>query len=100
MCRFLWYYPNALHCPIPKPQPTPQPTTTTKTVATTTTTTTTATVTVTEIPVPSDGYLQIFSNITAAVQADDFMTFGLVETVAGTNSRFSLMLTSSDNSLI
>ncbi|KAF9557012.1 hypothetical protein CPC08DRAFT_640812 [Agrocybe pediades] len=79
MCRLLDYYPNALHCP--KPKPTPSPTTTTKTVATTTTTTTTDTVTVTVTPVPSDGYVQIFSNITAAVQADDFMTFGLTETV-------------------
>ena len=81
MCRLLDYYPGALHCP--KPKPNPSPVTTTKTVATTTTTTTTATVTITETPVPSDGYIQIFSNITSAVQADDFMTFGLTETVDG-----------------
>jgi len=31
---------------------------------------------------PSDGYTQTFYNITAAVQADDYMTFGLVDTVA------------------
>lgn len=83
MCRFLWYYPDALHCPVPKPNPQPTTTTTTKTVLSTTTTTTTATVTITAAPVPSDGYIETFDNITAAVQADDFMTFGLVETVDG-----------------
>lgn len=96
MCRFLWYYPNALHCPSPNPHPgnpAPQPTktvtdTSTTTVVETTTTTTTATttttVTVTQPSNPTvDGYIPTFSNFTAAVQADDFMTFGLVETVAG-----------------
>ncbi|KDR70775.1 hypothetical protein GALMADRAFT_46054, partial [Galerina marginata CBS 339.88] len=51
MCRLLWYYPDALHF------------------------------TITVAPAPSDGYIETFDNITAAVQADDFMTFGLVETV-------------------
>ncbi|KDR67275.1 hypothetical protein GALMADRAFT_283615 [Galerina marginata CBS 339.88] len=80
MCRLLWYYPDALHCPVPKPKPEPTQTVT-KTVTTPTTTTTTATVTITVAPTPSDGYIETFDNITAAVQADDFMTFGLVETV-------------------
>ncbi|KAF8955848.1 hypothetical protein BDZ97DRAFT_1672913 [Flammula alnicola] len=86
MCRFLWYYPDVLHCPVPRPTPSPKPTSTitvTDTTTATTTTTTTATVTVTSTSTPTvDGYIPTFSNITAAVQADDFMTFGLVETVA------------------
>ncbi|KJA19552.1 carbohydrate-binding module family 1 protein [Hypholoma sublateritium FD-334 SS-4] len=98
MCRLLWYYPNALHCPTPLPYPPPPPVTTTDTVTSTKTTTTTATTTVTDTstttatktttttitaaPTPIDGYIETFDNITAAVQADDFLTFGLVETVA------------------
>lgn len=33
-------------------------------------------------PAPYDGYLQTFSNLTGAIQASDYMTFGLVDTVA------------------
>lgn len=31
---------------------------------------------------PANGWVQVFSGLTAAIQADDYMTFGLVDTVA------------------
>uniref|UniRef100_A0A8H8CEQ0 Uncharacterized protein n=1 Tax=Psilocybe cubensis TaxID=181762 RepID=A0A8H8CEQ0_PSICU len=57
ICKILDYFPYAIHCPHPPPPPPPPP--------------------------ANDGYTQTFSNITGATQADDFQTFGLVDTVAG-----------------
>jgi len=34
-------------------------------------------------PPPSDGYHQTFSNLTGATQAADYLTYGLVDTIAG-----------------
>ncbi|KAF8154066.1 hypothetical protein B0H34DRAFT_75558 [Crassisporium funariophilum] len=61
LCKILECFPGVLHCPIPPPphpphNPPPPP--------------------------PSDGYHQTFSNLTGATQAGDYMTFGLVDTVA------------------
>ncbi|TFK37656.1 hypothetical protein BDQ12DRAFT_607294 [Crucibulum laeve] len=54
ICKILKLFPFALQCPVPPP-PTPP---------------------------PSDGYHQTFSNLTGATQAGDYLTFGLVDTVA------------------
>ncbi|KAF9477455.1 hypothetical protein BDN70DRAFT_810616 [Pholiota conissans] len=85
ICKILPYFPHSLQCPKPIPPKPPHTTTTTKTVKTTSTKTTTVTVTTTTTaaptPTPTNGYTPTFSNITAAVQADDFLTFGLVETI-------------------
>ncbi|KAF9445460.1 hypothetical protein P691DRAFT_734959 [Macrolepiota fuliginosa MF-IS2] len=83
VCNWLNYFPGALHCP-PKypphyPPPPPHHTTTTSKHATTTTKSTSTTPTPT--PTPTNGYTPTFQNITSAVQADDFLTFGLVETI-------------------
>jgi len=67
ICQILKYFPHVLQCP-PKP---PNPTPTTSSAPSTTPT------------VPADGYTQTFSNLTGAVQADDYITFGLVDTAAG-----------------
>ncbi|PPQ90270.1 hypothetical protein CVT25_013095 [Psilocybe cyanescens] len=56
ICKILDFFPYALHCPHKPPPPPPPP--------------------------ANDGYTQTFSNITGATQADDFQTFGLVDTVA------------------
>jgi len=54
LCKILQFLPfDWLHCPV-KPPPTP----------------------------PSDGYTQTFANLTGATQADGYMTYGLVDTVA------------------
>ncbi|KDR74146.1 hypothetical protein GALMADRAFT_269631 [Galerina marginata CBS 339.88] len=53
ICRILEFFPFLLQCPVKKPP-----------------------------PPPNDGYTQTFSNLTGATQADDFQTFGLVDTVA------------------
>lgn len=55
VCNILKLFPRALQCPKKPPSN----------------------------PPPSDGYTQTFSNLTGATQAGDYMTFGLVETVAG-----------------
>uniref|UniRef100_A0A0W0EU92 Uncharacterized protein n=1 Tax=Moniliophthora roreri TaxID=221103 RepID=A0A0W0EU92_MONRR len=34
-------------------------------------------------PPPHDGYKQVFSEHDGAIQADDYLTFGLVDSVAG-----------------
>ncbi|KAF5334158.1 hypothetical protein D9758_014813 [Tetrapyrgos nigripes] len=60
ICKLLDLLPFCLHCPKPKPpphHPPPPP------------------------PPPSDGWSQTFSNLTAATQADGFLTFGLVDTI-------------------
>ena len=67
ICQILKYFPHVLQCPPNPPKPTP---TTSSTPSPTPT-------------VPADGYTQTFSNLTAAIQADDYMTYGLVDTVAG-----------------
>lgn len=55
ICKLLQLLPfNWLHCPV-KPPPTPPPT---------------------------DGYHQTFSNLTGATQAGDYLTYGLVDTIA------------------
>ncbi|KAF8064154.1 hypothetical protein FPV67DRAFT_204207 [Lyophyllum atratum] len=55
ICQILQLLPfDWLHCPV-KPPPTPPPT---------------------------DGYTQTFANLTGATQADGYMTYGLVDTVA------------------
>ncbi|KAF4612039.1 hypothetical protein D9613_003800 [Agrocybe pediades] len=54
ICKILKFFPYALQCPTPPHNPPPP---------------------------PNDGYTQTFSNITGATQADDFQTFGLVDTV-------------------
>ncbi|TFK69799.1 hypothetical protein BDN72DRAFT_767578 [Pluteus cervinus] len=59
ICRVLAFFPFHLQCPTPLPPPPPPPT-----------------------PPPSDGYHQTFSNLTGATQAADYLTFGLVDTVA------------------
>jgi hypothetical protein len=63
ICKILDLIPFIIHCPHEFPPPPPPPT-------------------YPPSPPPSDGYTPTFTNITAAVQADDFLTFGLVETVA------------------
>ncbi|KAF9445374.1 hypothetical protein P691DRAFT_675758 [Macrolepiota fuliginosa MF-IS2] len=63
ICEILDLIPYIIHCPHQFPPPPPPPHNPPPP------------------PPPSDGYNQTFSNITAAVQADDFLTFGLVETV-------------------
>ncbi|XP_006462998.1 hypothetical protein AGABI2DRAFT_194039 [Agaricus bisporus var. bisporus H97] len=60
ICRILDLIPFFIHCPHNYPHPPTDPTD----------------------PPPADGYTNTFHNISAAVQADDYMTFGLVETVA------------------
>ncbi|KAF5355187.1 hypothetical protein D9756_005310 [Leucocoprinus leucothites] len=93
ICDWLKWFPGVLHCP-PKypPYPPPKPPhhttttkppyhTTTKPPPYTTTEPTTTTTSTTPTPTPTNGYIPTFYNITAAVQADDYMTFGLVETV-------------------
>ncbi|KAF8200363.1 hypothetical protein BJ912DRAFT_1054728 [Pholiota molesta] len=90
LCEILQYFPHSLQCPKPIPKPPPHHTTTaTKTKTTTTTKTDTTTVTVTATtttsaaptPTPTNGYTPTFMNFTGAVQASDFLTFGLVETI-------------------
>ncbi|KAF8804172.1 hypothetical protein BYT27DRAFT_6711260 [Phlegmacium glaucopus] len=54
VCKHLKLYPNKLHCPPQYPPPPPPPT----------------------------GYTQTFSNLDGATQASDYMTYGLVDTVA------------------
>ncbi|KAJ2913111.1 hypothetical protein MD484_g7303, partial [Candolleomyces efflorescens] len=56
ICRLLDLLPLGFHCPKPPPPQPPNP--------------------------PSDGYTQTFSNLTGATQAGDYLTFGLVDTVA------------------
>ncbi|KAJ2920987.1 hypothetical protein H1R20_g16102, partial [Candolleomyces eurysporus] len=56
ICRLLDLLPLGFHCPKPPPPPTPNP--------------------------PSDGYTQTFNNLTGATQGGDYLTFGLVDTVA------------------
>jgi len=97
ICDILRYFPYSIQCPKPKPVPphtttavktTTRTTTQTSTVTATTTTTvvttatTTETITATPTPSPINGYIPTFTNISAAVQADDFLTFGLVDTIA------------------
>ncbi|KAF5348502.1 hypothetical protein D9756_009642 [Leucocoprinus leucothites] len=60
ICKILDLIPFIIHCPHEYPNPPTYPP---------------------GNPPPSDGYTPTFNNITAAVQADDYMTFGLVETV-------------------
>jgi len=67
ICRILRHFPDALQCPNGPPHPTPTSTSSTPSPTPT---------------VPADGYTQTFSNLTAAIQANDYMTFGLVDTVA------------------
>ncbi|KAF5314267.1 hypothetical protein D9619_011820 [Psilocybe cf. subviscida] len=85
LCRILKYFPYALQCPPPYSPPKPPHTTSKRHTSTkptsTSNTPTSTTPTVTPTPTPTDGYTPVFSNITAAVQADDYMTFGLVDTV-------------------
>ena len=57
ICRLLDLLPLGFHCPKPPPPQPPNP--------------------------PSDGYTQTFSKLTGATQAGDYLTFGLVDTVAG-----------------
>ncbi|TFK39300.1 hypothetical protein BDQ12DRAFT_698277 [Crucibulum laeve] len=62
-CKIMQYFPWALQCPphpphFPFPPHHPPP------------------------PPPNDGYHQTFSNLTGATQAADYMTYGLVDTVA------------------
>lgn len=54
ICAILELFPKFLHCPHKPPHN----------------------------PPPSDGYHQTFSNLTGATQAGDYMTYGLVDTVA------------------
>ncbi|KIK09524.1 hypothetical protein K443DRAFT_671425 [Laccaria amethystina LaAM-08-1] len=54
ICAILELFPDCLHCPSAPPT----------------------------TPSPSDGYAQTFSNLTGATQASDYMTYGLVDTVA------------------
>ncbi|KAF9526070.1 hypothetical protein CPB83DRAFT_858613 [Crepidotus variabilis] len=54
-CAILQLFPGALHCPSHHQIPP---------------------------PVPNDGYTQTFHNLTGATQASDYITFGLVDTVA------------------
>ncbi|KAF9460491.1 hypothetical protein BDZ94DRAFT_1169750 [Collybia nuda] len=54
ICAILELFPKFLHCPHKPPNN----------------------------PPPSDGYQQTFSNLTGATQAGDYMTYGLVDTVA------------------
>ncbi|KAJ3497137.1 hypothetical protein NMY22_g19731 [Coprinellus aureogranulatus] len=56
ICKLLQLLPKKFHCP--KPLPPHQP------------------------PPPSDGYTPTFQNLTGATQGDDYLTFGLVDTVA------------------
>jgi hypothetical protein len=81
ICRILKYFPNALQCPTVPPQPTGTTTSSTGTTTSSTGTTTSSTPSPTPT-VPADGYSQTFSNLTAAIQAGDYITFGLVDTVA------------------
>ncbi|KAF9006930.1 hypothetical protein BDQ17DRAFT_248333 [Cyathus striatus] len=53
ICKILKLFPFALQCPVKPPT----------------------------LP-PSDGYQQTFSNLTGATQAADYLTFGLVDTIA------------------
>ncbi|KAK7465000.1 hypothetical protein VKT23_006211 [Stygiomarasmius scandens] len=57
ICKILDLLPLCLHCPKPPKHPHNPP------------------------PPPSDGWTPTFSNLTAATQADGFLTFGLVDTV-------------------
>ncbi|KIM41663.1 hypothetical protein M413DRAFT_71303 [Hebeloma cylindrosporum] len=66
ICQILKYFPHALQCPAKPPKPTP----------------TTSSAPIPTSTVPEDGYTQTFSNLTGATQADDYMTYGLVDTVA------------------
>ncbi|KAJ3483655.1 hypothetical protein NLJ89_g12043 [Agrocybe chaxingu] len=56
ICKILKLFPWAIQCPKPPHFP----------------------------PPPNDGYTQTFKNLTGATQAQDYMTFGLVDTIAGT----------------
>ncbi|GLB35171.1 putative fruit-body specific protein a [Lyophyllum shimeji] len=56
ICKLLWFFPHVLQCPKPPHIP-PKP--------------------------PADGYTQTFANLTGATQASDYLTFGLVDTIAG-----------------
>ncbi|KAF8890617.1 hypothetical protein BD779DRAFT_1469145 [Infundibulicybe gibba] len=63
ICKILDLFPYALHCPKQPPPPPPNnppPN---------------------NPPPPIDGYTPTFSNLTGAIQADGFLTFGLVDTV-------------------
>lgn len=37
-------------------------------------------------PPPNDGWKQVFNNLTGAIEGDDYLTFGLVDTVDGQHS--------------
>ncbi|KAG5634540.1 hypothetical protein H0H81_001570 [Sphagnurus paluster] len=93
LCKLLQLLPfNWLHCPV---KPTPPPPTTSTVIPPTTTpptptsstaptspATTTSSLTPTPTPTPSDGYTQTFAGLNGATQADGYLTYGLVDTVA------------------
>lgn len=56
ICKLLWCFPHVIQCPKPPHVPPKPPT--------------------------SDGYTQTFANLTGATQASDYLTFGLVDTIA------------------
>jgi len=77
----------------PSHPPPPKPTTTTSVKPTTTKTSATPTATPT---VPADGYVQTFSSLTGATQGNDYLTFGLVDTVAGESPDAEIRLNDSN----
>ncbi|KAJ7578989.1 hypothetical protein C8J56DRAFT_964525 [Mycena floridula] len=56
LCLIIDILPGCLHCPHPPSHPKPP---------------------------PSDGWTQVFSNLTGAIEADDFLTFGMTDDVEG-----------------
>ncbi|ESK82577.1 fruit-body specific protein a [Moniliophthora roreri MCA 2997] len=59
VCKLLDLLPFCIKCPKPQPPPPSYPP-----------------------PPPHDGYTEVFSGYDGAIQADDYLTFGLVDTVA------------------
>jgi len=75
LCSALADSPDSLQCPdYGYPKPTPTPTNKPSGTATPTSTQPGA-------PSPTGTYYEVFYNLTAAVQASDYMTYGLVDTV-------------------
>ena len=85
ICQTLKKHPKYIQCPRPPPpQPDPITVTTTSVTGTGTGTSTTPFPTTTLPPTPGGNeYIVTFTNATGATEADDYLTFGLVDTIEG-----------------
>ncbi|KAF9054287.1 hypothetical protein BJ165DRAFT_699570 [Panaeolus papilionaceus] len=83
LCQWLKFWPWAFQCPpkYPPPKPTTSKTTSKPASTSSTPTPTSSSSSTAPTPTPTAGYTPTFQNITGAIQADDYLTFGLVDTL-------------------